>query len=106
PSSSTRGRFGFHFAKTHLLVVIMAKHNYGHQAHSWLAKNFECHAAFVGPATRFGISDGGAAATDLTPLTTSNCLRHRLIAASKRSWVSNSFVMPLNDATSPISTNS
>jgi hypothetical protein len=106
PSSSIRDRFRFHFAETQLLIVIIAKHNYGYQVHLWSAKNFDCHAAFVGPVMRFGLADGGAAATDLMPLTISNCLRHLLIAASKRSWVCNSFRRPPSVAASPISTNS
>ena len=69
------------------------------------AKNFS-YAAFEGPVRRFGEVDDGAAVMDLTPLTISNCLRHRLIAASKRSWISNSFVRPSNVAASPSSVNS
>ena len=41
---------------------------------------------------------------DLTPLTNNNCLTHRAMAVSKRSFTSNSFVNPANVAASPILT--
>src|SRR5262249_5120703 len=95
--------FCFHFEKILLLIVL-------YQDTTLLRvlipyRFFECHSVSEGPVMRLA-ADGGAAVTDFTPLTISSCLRHLLIAASKRSWIANSFVRPSNVAAPPISTNS
>jgi hypothetical protein len=56
---------------------------------------------------RFG-GDVGSDVSDMDfiPLTKSNRFRHLEMAASKRSWMSNSFERPSNVDASPASTNS
>ena len=63
------------------------------------------HAAFGGPEIRFGDAEDGAAEMDLTPLTNNNCLMHLVMAESKRSMMSSSFLNPSNVVASPSSTN-
>jgi hypothetical protein len=68
--------------------------------------DFRTHPAFRGLSSARISADEEFDASDLIPLTIINCLRHLLIAVSKRSMTSSSFIKPSSVAGSPISTSS